>query len=564
MSDRELLAKLRQQNLLLDNALENMSQALCMYDADGRIVLFNERYRKMIGLSSASLKGRSLLELLHQRKESGEFAGDPEAYFAHLIKTVREGKSNSTVLEIVDGRTLRVVDHPMQSGGWVATIEDITDWQEAQAQIAHMARHDALTDLPNRVMFFEQLQQVLRIARDEQVAVFCIDLDNFKEVNCLGHQLADDLLKEVARRLRNCVRKSDMVSRLAGDEFAILQVGAGPQPLEAYLLASRLVEVAGAPYEFEGHQVTIGSSIGISMAPGDGSDPDQLLKNADMALYRAKKDGRGTYRFFEPEMDARAQARRSLLLDLRAALLRGEFEVYYQPIYNLEPDQIVCFEALVRWNHPLRGITLPAEFIPLAEETGLIVQIGDWVLRKACTDAASWSQDVSVAVNLSPAQFKNRNLVQSVMTALSTSGLAANRLELEITESVLLQDSEATLAALRKLHEFGVRISMDDFGTGYSSLSYLRCFPFDKIKIDQSFVRELSSHTDSMAIVRAVTGLGKGLGISTIAEGVETKEQLALLRLEGCTQVQGYLFSPPRPAAEVEDMLSKVRLRIVA
>jgi predicted signal transduction protein with EAL and GGDEF domain len=355
-----------------------------------------------------------------------------------------------------------------------------------------------------------------------------------------------------------------MVSRLAGDEFAILQVGAGPQPLEAYLLASRLVEVAGAPYEFEGHQVTIGSSIGISMAPGDGSDPDQLLKNADMALYRAKKDGRGTYRFFEPEMDARAQARRSLLLDLRAALLRGEFEVYYQPIYNLEPDQIVCFEALVRWNHPLRGITLPAEFIPLAEETGLIVQIGDWVLRKACTDAASWSQDVSVAVNLSPAQFKNRNLVQSVMTALSTSGLAANRLELEITESVLLQDSEATLAALRKLHEFGVRISMDDFGTGYSSLSYLRCFPFDKIKIDQSFVRELSSHTDSMAIVRAVTGLGKGLGISTIAEGVETKEQLALLRLEGCTQVQGYLFSPPRPAAEVEDMLSKVRLRIVA
>jgi len=283
-----------------------------------------------------------------------------------------------------------------------------------------------------------------------------------------------------------------------------------------------------------------------------------------MALYRAKADGRGTYRFFEAGMDARAQARRLLMLDMRAALLRGEFEVYYQPIYDLETDRIICFEALVRWNHPLRGITLPADFIPLAEETGLIVPIGDWVLRKACMDAVSWSQDVCVAVNLSPAQFKNRNLVPSVIAALSASGLAANRLELEITESVLLQDSEATLAALHKLREFGIRISMDDFGTGYSSLSYLRSFPFDKIKIDQSFVHELASRGDSMAIIRAVTGLGKNLGIATTAEGVETNEQLALLRAEGCTEVQGYLFSKPRPAADVEDMLSEGRLRVVA
>jgi len=283
-----------------------------------------------------------------------------------------------------------------------------------------------------------------------------------------------------------------------------------------------------------------------------------------MALYRAKADGRGTYRFFEAGMDARAQARRLLMLDMRAALLRGEFEVYYQPIYDLEADRIICFEALVRWNHPLRGITLPADFIPLAEETGLIVPIGDWVLRKACMDAVSWSQDVCVAVNLSPAQFKNRNLVPSVIAALSASALAANRLELEITESVLLQDSEATLAALHKLREFGIRISMDDFGTGYSSLSYLRSFPFDKIKIDQSFVHELASRGDSMAIIRAVTGLGKNLGIATTAEGVETNEQLALLRAEGCTEVQGYLFSKPRPAADVEDMLSEGRLRVVA
>jgi len=566
LSDRQSKAKFRQQKILLDTAIENMSQGLCMYDADGRIVLFNERYRKMMGLPAASLKGRSLLDLLHQRKASGEFAGDPEAYFAQLIAKIREGKSNSTVLEVSARCTVRVIDHPMQGGGWVTTLEDLSEWREAQAQIAHMARHDVLTNLPNRRLFREQLEQALhRVTRNEQVAVFCIDLDNFKDVNdSLGHPTGDDLLKEVACRLSKCVRKSDTVSRLGGDEFAIVQVGREPQPLEASSLASRLVEVVGAPYDIEGHQVIIGTSIGISLAPGDGSDPDQLLKNADMALYRAKADGRGTYRFFESGMDARAQARRLLMLDMRAALLRGEFEVYYQPIYDLEADRIICFEALVRWNHPLRGITLPADFIPLAEETGLIVPIGDWVLRKACMDAVSWSQDVCVAVNLSPAQFKNRNLVPSVIAALSASALAANRLELEITESVLLQDSEATLAALHKLREFGIRISMDDFGTGYSSLSYLRSFPFDKIKIDQSFVHELASRGDSMAIIRAVTGLGKNLGIATTAEGVETNEQLALLRAEGCTEVQGYLFSKPRPAADVEDMLSEGRLRVVA
>jgi diguanylate cyclase (GGDEF)-like protein len=543
-----------------------MSQGLCMYDVDGRIVLCNEHYSKMIGLPAASLTGRTLLDVLEQRKASGEFAGDPEAYFAQLIAKVRDGKSNSTVLEVSDRCTLRVVDHPMRGGGWVTTLEDLTDWREAQDQISHMARHDPLTNLANRRLFREKLEQaLLRITRNEQAAVFCIDLDHFKDVNdSLGHPLGDEVLKEVASRLGNCVRRSDTVSRLGGDEFAIVQAGHEPQQLEASLLASRLIEVVSAPYDIQGHQVIIGTSIGISITPGDGSDPDQLLKNADMALYRAKADGRGTYRFFEPAMDARAQARRLLMLELRAALLRGEFEVYYQPIYDLRAHRIICFEALVRWNHPLRGITAPAEFIPLAEETGLIVPIGDWVLRKACADAASWSQNVCVAVNLSPAQFKNRKLVPSVFAALSASGLPPERLELEITESVLLQDSEATLAALRKLHESGVRISMDDFGTGYSSLSYLRSFPFDKIKIDQSFVHELASRGDSMAIVRAVAGLGKSLGIATTAEGVETNEQLALLRAEGCTEVQGYLFSKPRPAAEVEKMLSEGRLRVVA
>jgi diguanylate cyclase (GGDEF)-like protein/PAS domain S-box-containing protein len=563
LSDRHVKDRLQQQKLLLDAALENMSQGLCMYDADGRVIFFNDRYIKMTGESAAAIKGRCLLDLLKQRHASGVFDEDPETYYAHLIAKIRNGKRNSRIWEIPDGRTLRVVDHPIKGGGFVSTIEDITDWREAQAQIAHMASHDALTNLPNRRLFREQLDQALhRIGRNERVAVLSVDLDHFKEVNdALGHPVGDDLLKEVAQRLSSCLRKGDCVARLGGDEFAIVQLGCKSQASEVSSLANRLVEVVSAPYDIHEHQVIIGASVGISLSPDDGSDADQLLQNADMALYRAKADGRGTYRFFEAGMDARAQARRLLLIDLRAALLREEFEIYYQPILDLEAHKIVCFEALVRWNHPLRGIVSPADFIPLAEETGLIVPLGDWVLRRACKDAAGWSRNVDLAINLSPVQFKNRNLVASVAAALAAAGLPGNRLELEITESVLLQDSEATLAALHKLRDFGVRISMDDFGTGYSSLSYLRSFPFDKIKIDQSFVRDLPSCSDSMAIVRAVAGLGKSLGIKTTAEGVETNEQLALLRAEGCTQMQGYLFSRPRPAAEVETMLSEERLR---
>jgi diguanylate cyclase (GGDEF)-like protein len=457
------------------------------------------------------------------------------------------------------------MEQPMQGGGWVATFEDITEWQKAQAQISHMARHDALTNLPNRTLFREQLEQALRRAkRNDHIAVLCLDLDHFKGINdSLGHPIGDDLLKDVAVRLTDCVREEDTVCRLGGDEFAIVQVGSDPQSSPTNL-ASRLIEVVSAPYEIQGHQITIGVSIGIAVTPDDGGDPDQLLKNADLALYRAKEDGRGIFHFFEIGMDARAQARRLLEVDLRGALLRSEFLVYYQPIHDLKADRVTGFEALVRWNHPLRGMIAPLNFIPLAEETGLIVPLGDWVLRTACNDAAGWSQDVCVAVNLSPAQFKSRNLVPTIVSALAASGLAASRLELEITESVLLQDSDVTLATLHKLRGLGVRISMDDFGTGYSSLSYLRSFPFDKIKIDRSFVSELANRDDSMAIVRAVTGLGKSLGISTTAEGVETNEQLALLRLEGCTEVQGYLFSPPRPAEDVESMLSTGGRRIVA
>jgi diguanylate cyclase (GGDEF)-like protein/PAS domain S-box-containing protein len=554
--------KLRRQKLLLDAALANMSQGLCMFDPDGRIILFNERYQELTGLSAAALEGHSLLDVIKSRV----LPGSPEEFVAQVVAAMREGKTNTRVIETTGGRTLRVIEQPRQEGGWVSTLEDITEWQKAQAQISHMARHDALTNLPNRRLFRERLEDALRrITRGEQVAVFCLDLDRFKEVNdSLGHPVGDELLKEVARRLSECVREGDTVARLGGDEFAIVLVGSELRVAETSALANRLSEAISAPCTIQDHQLIIGATLGISVAPDDGSDPDQLLKNADMALYRAKGDGRGSYRFFEAGMDGRAQARRFLELDLRTAISRGEFEVYYQPLLDIKTNNIICFEALLRWNHPQRGLSLPSEFISLAEETGLIIPIGDWVLRTACADAARWPRDVRVAVNISPAQFKSRNLVASVSTALSAAGLAANRLELEITESVLLQDTEATLATLHKLRALGLRISMDDFGTGYSSLSYLRSFPFDKIKIDRSFVSELAVRGDSMAIVRAVTGLGRSLGISTTAEGVETSEQLALLRSEGCNEVQGYLFSPARPAAEVDKMLSKRRLRVVA
>jgi diguanylate cyclase (GGDEF)-like protein len=565
MIDRRAKGELHSQKILLDNALANMSQGLCMFDTNGRILLFNQRYVDLMDRSGMPLQGRLLVDVLRELKAVGEWDGDPDEFFADVLADASAGR---TVIKTLgrNGRSLRVVDQPMKDGGWVATFEDITEWQAAQEQISHMARHDALTNLPNRTLFREQLEKALRLARrSDQLAVLCLDLDHFKDINdSLGHPVGDVLLKEVAQRLGECITEHDTVARLGGDEFAIVQFCSDCDPSAVASLASHVVEKVSAPYEIAGHQLVIGVSIGISLAPEDGKNPDELLKKADLALYRAKEDGRGTYRFFETGMDARAQARRLLELDLRAALKRGEFEVYYQPIRDVAKDVVVSFEALARWNHSLRGMISPANFIPLAEETGLIVPIGEWVLRQACTDAAGWSQDVGVAVNLSPVQFKNPNLVSTVKEALRASGLPAHRLELEITESVLLQNSEATLSVLHELRGFGVRISLDDFGTGYSSLSYLRSFPFDKIKIDRSFVTELATRDDSMAIVRAVTGLGKSLGIVTTAEGVETDAQFDLLRREGCTQAQGYLFSRPRPAADVENMLTQPRQRLTA
>jgi diguanylate cyclase (GGDEF)-like protein len=559
-------ARLGEQNARFAAALGNVSQAILMFDAAGRLVMSNQRYCEMYDLPpDVTHPGCTIRDLLDHRQRRGTLSDDPETYCENLLSTLAEGRIFQQFAELPDGRTIAIMNHPMKGGGWVATHEDITERRRAEAKISYMARHDSLTDLPNRLLFHEQLEQALaRTARGGALAVLCLDIDHFKGVNdTLGHPIGDLLLKAVAARVRDCMRGGDAVARLGGDEFAIVQTS-GSQPTDATALAARVIETVGTPFELDGHQVIAGMSIGIAISPDDGTDPFQLLKNADMALYRAKSDGRGVYRFFEPEMDARMQARRTLELDLRKAIAQGDFELHYQPIVDIRTRQVRGFEALVRWRHPQRGIVPPLDFIPLAEETGLIMPLGEWVLRHACTEAASWPGQLSVAVNLSPVQFKNKNLVSTVMMALSAAGLAPSRLELEITESVLLQESEATLAMLHQLRSFGVKISMDDFGTGYSSLGYLRKFPFDKIKIDRSFISGMSDGGESLAIVRAVAAIGGSLGIVTTAEGVETSEQFERLKAEGCTQAQGYFISPPRPAAELRGLLASLHPNLKA
>ncbi len=555
-------AELRAQNLRFDAALSHMSQALLMFDSGARLVICNQRYIEMYGLSPDLIKpGRTVRELLDYRAKSGTFSDDPDQYIERLQTAIAQGKRLSFLSELPDGRTIAISIDPTADGGWVATHQDITERRLAEQQIAHMARHDSLTDLPNRMHFREQLAYALAgVSRGEHLAVLCLGLDSFKSVNdTLGHQVGDELLKAVANRLRGCVRESDTVARVGGDEFAIVQTGV-EQATDTATLARRICESLRAPYDLLGHVVMVDSSIGIAVAPNDGTEATELLKNADMALYGAKAHRRGSYRFFEPGMDARMKARRTLELALRAALANGEFELYYQPLVDLQKDEVTSCEALLRWHHPERGMVGPAEFIPLAEEIGLIVPLGEWVLKRACADAVLWPDDVKVAVNLSPIQVMNKNLVPVIVGALASSGLPAQRLEIEITESVLLQNTELTLATLHRLRELGVKISMDDFGTGYSSLSYLRSFPFDKIKIDRCFISGLADGEDARAIVQAIAGLARNLGIMTTAEGVETQQQLDQVRFLGCTEMQGFLFSPPR---RVEDIARLLRPRVV-
>jgi diguanylate cyclase (GGDEF)-like protein len=552
-------ADLQAQNLRFNAAISNMSQGLVMFDADARLVICNPRYIEMYGIQPDDVRpGHTLRHLINRRAANGTFSGDPEQYIESLSATIKAGVPTSRFVELEDGRTIALVDVPMAGGGWVATHEDITERRRSEMKIAHMARHDALTDLPNRVLLRERLSEALtHVERGKRLAVLCLDLDQFKNVNdSLGHPTGDELLRAVAGRLRGCVRDTDTISRVGGDEFSIIQTDI-EDATDAERLARRISEAIGAPYDLHGHLVVVNTSIGIALAPADGTDANELLKNADMALYGAKADGRGVYRFFEPNMDARMKARRALELALRKALVNGEFELYYQPVVNLDNEDVLCCEALLRWNHPEHGMVAPADFIPVAEEIGLIVSIGEWVIRRACREATSWPDDIRVAVNLSPTQLNSKTLLPTVLSALAAAQLPAHRLELEITEAVLIQNTEVTLRTLHSLRSLGIRISMDDFGTGYSSLSYLRSFPFDKIKIDRCFITGLGDSNESAAIVQAVAGLAQRLNMTTTAEGVETRAQLDCVRELGCTDVQGYFYSPPLPAGELAAMFAK-------
>ena len=452
-------------------------------------------------------------------------------------------------------RTLQVQLHAA-GDGWVVEVTP------APAPAPTDYGRCALTGLHDRRMFRQRLaERLTALKRDQQpFAVLCVDLDRFKAINdTLGHPVGDALLRKVGERLSKAAREGDVVARLGGDEFAVILTGAD-QPQAAEALAARLVDLIGRTYLVDGHMLNIGASIGIAVAPGDGEDADALLKHADLALYRAKADGRGVFRFFEAGMDARMQARRSLEIDLRKALALKEFQLAYQPQVRSSDGAVVGFEALLRWTHPERGSVSPADFIPLAEEIGLITPIGEWVLRTACADAATWPEAISLAVNVSPVQFRGAKLIDTVTSALARSGLPSHRLELEITEGALLDNTDTVLKVLNNLRELGVRISMDDFGTGYSSLSYLQKFPFTKIKIDQSFVHSMQDSPDCHAIVRAVVALGSSLGMKTTAEGVETEAQRERICAEGCTEIQGYLTGRPMTAASAAALVSSLEI----
>jgi diguanylate cyclase (GGDEF)-like protein len=525
---RERDAEVAHDKIRLEAAVNNMSQGLCMFDGERRLVICNMQYAKIYDLPAELVKpGTSLEEILAERLRHGLYpVGGADAYFQRRLDLAAKKEDDVDIVELQDGRVLSILHHPMPGGGWVSTHEDITEQRRNEARIRYLAGNDALTDLPNRATFRDAMDAAdQRIKRRDKLCVFAIDLDHFKSVNdTSGHGVGDAILKMVASRLRTSCREGDVVARLGGDEFAVLT-----EPLllpqDAAALADRIVTAMAEPFEIDGRSVLIGASVGIAVAPGDGSTAEVLLRKADLALYRAKREGRGAYHFFEKGMDAILQERRSLELALGQAVVRREFRLVFQPLFNLAEGKICALEALLRWESPVRGSVPPSEFIPIAEETGLIVTIGEWVLREACKAATAWPEHIRISVNLSTVQFRNRNLFQFIESVLAETGLKPGRLELEVTESLLLIDSEATLRTLHQLRQLGVRISMDDFGTGYSSLSYLRSFP--------------------------------ALGMTSTAEGVETEAQLDLVRSEGCTEVQGFLFSPPLLGSAIDRLFAE-------
>ena len=683
------VSDLKLQNLWFEAALDNISQALCLFDGEQRLLVCNERYATMYGLSREVLKpGVTLREILEYRIANGFYAGEgPEEYIQQIVDWAECGVWSQKTLELSNGQVVEITHQPMSGGGWLSTHEDITvrkkaetlnlrlarivedsineiyvfdsqtlkflqvntsacknlgytieelydltpldlkpdDTREAfedivtplkrgeedyirfetvhrrkdgshydveiilqqirsenrpvfaaiiediterklaeaeknraEARIHHMAHHDTLTGLPNRVLFNDRLEQAVSRTRaaGEMVSVLCLDLDHFKEVNdTLGHARGDQLLTQVASRIKSCISETDTFSRIGGDEFAILQSDI-TEPGDAATLAQNIVDASSEPYCLDDHEIFVGTSIGIAVCGQSDCDiePDDLLRNADLALCNTKAEARGTYIFYKEEIDNQLKARKVLESDIRRALKQGQFEVHYQPQVNAIDNSIAGAEALLRWNHPTRGPISPAEFIPLAEETGLIFAISEFVLRSACRDAAAWAR-IKLAVNLSPVQFRRPGVAELVSNVLRETGFPPERLELEITEGALLLDTDATIAALTELKSLGVSIAMDDFGTGYSSLGYLRRFPFDKLKIDRNFIKDLGQSTEANAIVQAVISLAKSLGMRANAEGVETFLQADILRIEGCDELQGFFFGKPMPATEFEALL---------
>lgn len=545
---------LRNELDLLRDALERMPHGMCAFDGQDRLVIANARYRKIWCLPDEVVRPgatfRQIMDATPGRETAASRSRPPPASGSEGTRW-REW-------QLDDGRLVEVVVSRRADGSCVALHEDVTEQRQAQERINFLARHDLLTGLPNRGVLREEIERALvGNRRGEPMALLCLDLDRFKPVNdTYGHAAGDALLKQVAQRLRECVREADVVARVGGDEFAVVQRG-GVQPAGSSRLAQRIIEVLCRPFELEGHVVHIGTSVGIALAPHDGEDPETLQRNADLALYRAKSDGRGTLSYFEPEMNDRIEARRGLENELRSAINERQFALAYQPRFDLRSGQVVGVEALLRWQHPKRGVVQPGDFISLAEETGLIVPMGRWVLEQACRDALSWPGHVTLSVNVSVVQFLHGAVLPDVMHALAATGLPARRLELEITESTMIKDTPTVLAALHALRDKGVRIALDDFGTGFSSLSHLRSYPFDHLKIDRSFVRDAPERPDLCAIIRGVAVLAEGMNMQTTIEGVETAEQLRAVRPLGCSAVQGFLLGRPMPAAVLAGVIAK-------
>ena len=566
----EKAAELEVTNTRFSAALSNMAQGLCMFDNQKRLVVWNERYAELYQVPPQLLKvGTPYEAIITDRIARGVLKeeGGPRAVEARFSEWVQLPTNSSRIDETADGRFVLLTRQPMEGGGWLSIIEDITERRRAEAEIVHLARHDVLTGLANRAEFNERLEEAsTRLKRNGgTMTVMMIDLDKFKAVNdTLGHPAGDQLLIEVGRRLQASIRESDVLARLGGDEFAVIQEGGPHQQEGAVALALRIIDAISRPFDLSGHAASVGTSIGIAFGPDSGVEPEELLKKADLALYSVKTNGRNDFRVFQAELLEIASTQQSAENELRDAIAREEFELHYQPVVDVNSRKLCGVEALVRWRHPTRGLIGPDQFIPLAESTGLIVPLGQWILQQACADASSWPAHVKVAVNISAVQFRKSNLFDVILCSLVESGLAPERLELEITETALLENQEAHLATIRQLKNLGLSIALDDFGTGFSSINYLTMFPFDKIKIDRPFTQGVLSRSDCCAVVASTLALARGLGIVTTAEGIETEEQFEYMQAAGVALAQGYLLGRPVPISEFGRQTAAILTDLVA